>query len=90
MKIFHRFENYTKKRQLQILEIECNPSNLEEAESLGYDDFEVNLFIGNKLIADISHVLSKTEGYTTLIDSINWVEKYKDFVTEPVEETELA
>lgn len=71
------FEKVNKKtHQLQVLEITATVNSLEEAMNLGYNDFEINLFINHKFIADISPVLDQTGIYNDLIDSIDWVWLY--------------
>ncbi len=85
MKLTKTFEKFTKQHGLQVLEVSCTVDNLKQAEEISYNDFEINLYINHKFIADISPVVDKTPIYTDLIDSINWVELYNQMQTEVAE-----
>jgi len=50
----------------------------DEAAELGYQDFEVNLFINHKFITDLSPVLDQTPVFTDMIDSVDWVSVYQE------------
>lgn len=82
MKLTKTFEKFTKQHGLQVLEVSCNANTLSEIEEISYNDFEINLYINHKFIADLSPVIDKTPIYTELIDSINWIELYKEQQTE--------
>lgn len=56
--------------------------NSRQVEELGYDDFEANLFINNKFIADISHVLNDAGVFQDMIDSVDWSEMYAEMEEE--------
>lgn len=66
--------------QHQVIEIVSKEvDSKQDVEELGYEDFEINLYINNKFIADISHVISKNkETWMKLIDSTNWVNAYAE------------
>lgn len=53
-----------------------------QVEELGYDDFEANLFINNKFIADISPVLCDAGLFTDMVDSVDWSEMYAEMEEE--------
>ena len=71
MTLSYSFEKLHK-GQNQVIEITAEVSKRREIEDLGYDDFNVNLFIGGKLIGDISPVLAKAGVLEQMIDGIDW------------------
>jgi hypothetical protein len=81
-KIAVSFEKTTKdgegKFQHQELIISAEANSREEAENLSYNDFRFDLFINGKFIADISHVLAKTNVFEDLIDGEDWAKEYCD------------
>ena len=81
-KLSKRFEKTlhlkSKLEQLQVLEIVAHADNREDAKELGYDEYECNLYINGKLIADISAVLDGAGLLVGLIDSVDWEEIYAD------------
>ncbi len=72
-KLIERFEIQIKlpngNTQLQILELEVDSS---DGEDFSYEDVKINLYLDNRFVGDISHVIGKTEVYNDLIDSVNW------------------
>lgn len=77
MKLIKTFEKY-RKHQLQVMEVTCEVNSKEDIDDLGYEDYQVNLFINHKFVADISNVLDAAGLFTDLIDEINWHEVYAD------------
>lgn len=83
------YEDYTKDHQLQVIEVVADVNSEEEAATLGYEDFQINLYINHKYIGDISHVLAKTDAMVALIDETDWLEMYCNQVADAAEgETE--
>lgn len=78
MKITKTFEKLTRNNELQVLEISATVNSHDEAAELGYQDFEVNLFINHKFITDLSPVLDQTPVFTDMIDSVDWVSVYQE------------
>ncbi len=77
-KITKTFEKLTRNHELQVLEISATVNSHDEAAELGYQDFEVNLFINHKFITDLSPVLDQTPVFTDMIDSVDWVSVYQE------------
>lgn len=77
MKLIKTFEKY-RKHQLQVMEVTCEVNSKEDIGDLSYEDYQVNLFINHKFVADISNVLDAAGLFTDLIDEINWHEVYAD------------
>lgn len=78
MKITKTFEKLTRNNELQVLEISATVYSHDEAAELGYQDFEVNLFINHKFISDLSPVFNQLPYYNDLIDSVDWVSVYQE------------
>lgn len=70
------FQRIVSDDQSQALVISAMANSREEAQNLGYDDFEVHLFIDHVFVSDISKVFKKISVFTELIDGINWEELY--------------
>jgi SepF-like predicted cell division protein (DUF552 family) len=77
MKLIKSFEKY-RKHQLQVIEVVCEVSSREDINDLSYEDYQVNLFINHKFVADISHVLDDAGMFTEMVDKIDWEEIYQD------------
>ena len=75
MKLVKTFEKY-RHNQLQVIELSCEIKTEEDIEELSYDDFEANLIINRKKIADISYVLDAAGVFVNMIDDVDW---HKEF-----------
>ena len=70
------FQRIVSDDQSQSLVISAMANNREEAQNLGYDNFEVHLFMDGIFVADITKVFKNISVFTDLIDGINWDELY--------------
>lgn len=77
MKLIKTFEKY-RKHQLQVIEVVCEVSSRDDIDDLSYEDYQVNLFINHKFVADISYVLDDAGLFTGMVDGIDWHEIYQD------------
>ena len=75
MKLIKTFEKY-RHNQLQVIELTCEIINEQDIDELSYDDFEANLIINRKKIADISYVLDAAGVFVELVDNVDW---HKEF-----------
>lgn len=79
-KIEQTFEKTCKAKdgsfQHQVLVISAEANSREEAAELSYDDFRMDLYINGTFIADISHVIGKTEGFEKIVDETDWEQKF--------------
>ena len=60
----------------QELIISANANSREEAATLGYDDFKIDLFINGKHVSDLTPLLAKTKIFERLIDGEDWERIY--------------
>jgi hypothetical protein len=81
MKLTKTFEKY-RHNQLQVIELNCEITNEKDIDELSYDDFEANLIINRKKIADISYVLGAAGVFVQMIDDVDW---HKEFVAQVYE-----
>ncbi len=77
MKLVKTFEKF-RNNQLQVMEVTCKVNSYDDIDDLAYGDYEVNLYINNKYVGDISHVLDDANLLIGLIDSIAWHGIYAD------------
>lgn len=85
MKLIKIFECLKQGKQ-QELHVSCDPKNKKAIDELGYEDFEVNLYVNKKHIGEVSRLLDKAGIYNELIDEIDWHEVYAEQNTELVNE----
>lgn len=78
MKLSARYEKMKSGKLLMLELVSREVKSLDDANELGYDDFDCNLYINNKLIADISPVLAKSEAWETMVDEVNWGGLYQE------------
>ena len=81
MTLTKTFEKY-RHNQLQVIELSCEINNEEDIDELSYDDFEANLVINRKKIADISYVLGAAGVFVEMVDDVAW---HKEFVAQVYE-----
>lgn len=90
MKLSYAFERLTK-GQLQVLELVSREvKTLDDANELGYDDFEALLYINKKLVADISSLLAKSEAWEVMIDEVNWGGLYTEAMIDKRERLKIV
>lgn len=77
MRLIKTFEKY-RKHQLQVMEVACEVNSRDDIDDLSYEDYQVNLFINHKFVADISFVLDDAGLFTDLVDKIDWHEVYAE------------
>lgn len=68
--------------QHQVIELSVSVSSFEEVDDLSYNEFTADLFINKKYISDISHVLDDAGVFTSMVDSVDWVELYKETIAD--------
>ena len=83
MKLSYSYEKTLRGGQIQEIDIVSKEVNSRgEAAELNYPDFDANLYINGKFVADISHVLAKMPIWEDLIDATDWEELYCDMKAE--------
>ena len=83
MKLSQNYEKSLKNGELQEIAIVSKEVySRDDAAELGYDDFEVNLYINGKFVADISPVLAKSPALVEMVDSTDWEELYCDIESD--------
>lgn len=84
MKLSKSYETYFRDRggilQSHVIEIKTNIEVLskEEAGDLNYDNFDANLIINGKFVADISKLLSRSDAFVGMIDETDWAEMWAE------------
>jgi hypothetical protein len=83
------FEKY-RHNQLQVIELSCEVKNEADIDELSYDDFEANLIINRKKIADISYVLGAAGVLVNMVDSVDWHKEFNQQFYERKPEPQLS
>ena len=89
MKLTKTFEKY-RHNQLQVIELSCKIKTGEDIEDLSYDDFEANLIINRKKIADISYVLGAASVFVQMVDDVDWHKEFDVQVNERKPQPQLS
>ena len=89
MKLIKTFEKF-RHNQLQVLELSCEINNEEDIDELSYDDFEANLIINRKKIADISYVLGAAGVLVNIVDDVDWHKEFDVQVNERKPQPQLS
>jgi len=59
-------------------QIEVNANSKEDVKQLGYEDFDIWLYINKEKVAYMNTILLKSNVFMQIIDEIDWVKKYCD------------
>jgi len=89
MTLTKTFEKY-RHNQLQVIELSCEINNEEDLDELSYDDFEANLIINRKKIADISYVLGAAGVFVKMVDDVDWHKEFDLQVYEGKPQQQLS
>jgi hypothetical protein len=68
--------------QHQVLQISTMVKDVNHLAIIDYKDFECNLYVNGLFIADISHVLAKTNQLAELVDETNWLEIFNETINQ--------
>ena len=66
------------KGKLEEIQLTCEVNSPDEIDELSYDDFQANLYINHRFIADISPVLANAGVFQNMVDEVDWHREYMD------------
>lgn len=85
MKKLTKIFECVKQGKQQELHVSCSVKSKKRIDELGYDDFEINLYINGNHIGEVSRLLDKAGAFNAIIDDIDWHEVYQEQVIEQTE-----